>query len=133
MTKRKQPKWLLNEAVLAIHKMLIAEHGGTAEVRDRGLLESALARPKNLHGYENPKPSLARLAASYAFGIAKNHPFVDGNKRVALTASAVFLEINGRTLTASEAEAVVMVEGLAAGSISEEELAAWFEENTERA
>ena len=108
MTKREEPKWLLTEAVLAMHKMLVAEHGGAVEVRDQGLLESALARPKNLHCYENPEPSLARLAASYAFGIGKTLPFVDGNKRVALTASAVFLEINGQTLTASEAEAVVI-------------------------
>ena len=129
MTKRKTPKWLLIAAVLAMHKMLIAEHGGAAEVRDRGLLESALARPENLFAYERPKPSLARLAASYAFGIAKNHPFVDGNKRVALTASAVFLEINGQTLTATEAEAVVVFSGVAAGTIEEDELAAWFEEH----
>ena len=96
----------------------------------QGLLESALARPKNLHGYETPKPPLARLAASYAFGLAKNHPFVDGNKRVALTASAVFLEINGYTLTATEAEAVVIFECLAAGGLSEEGLAKWSKKNT---
>ena len=93
MSSPAEPKWLLLEAVLAMHKLLITEHGGASEVRDRSLLESALARPHNLFGYEDPKPSLSRLAASYAFGIAKNHPFVDGNKRVALTAAAVFLEL----------------------------------------
>lgn len=130
MTKPKEPKWLSVDAVLAMHKMLIAEHGGATDVRDRGMLESALARAKNLYGYENPKPSLARLAASYAFGIAKNHPFVDGNKRAALTATAVFLEINGCTLEAAEAEAVAVFRDLAAGKIDEEELAVWLDENS---
>ncbi len=132
MTKRKEPRWLLVEAVLAMHKVLIAEHGGVAVVRDRGLLESALDRPKNLFGYEHPAPSLTRLAASYAFGIAKNHPFADGNKRVALTASAVFLEINGCSLEADEAEAVAVFRDLAAGGVGEVELAAWLERNTRR-
>ncbi len=129
MTKRQEPKWLLVDAVLAMHKMLIAEHGGAAELRDRGLLESALARPQNLFGYEDPKPSLTRLAASYAFGIAKNHPFVDGNKRVALTAAAVFLEIHGQTLGAAEADAVITFERLAAGELDETELGKWFDDN----
>lgn len=132
MTQRRAPKWLITEAVLAIHKMLIAEHGGAAELHDRGLLESALARPKNLHGYADPKPTLAQLAAAYAFGIAKNHPFVDGNKRVAFTASVVFLETNGQIFSASEAEVVAMFEGLAAGRINEDDLAAWFASNTAR-
>ena len=130
MTKRKEPRWLLAEVVLAIHKMLIAEHGGTGEVRDRGLLESALARAKNLHSYE--KPSLARLAATYAFGIAKNHPFVDGNKRVALTAAAVFMEINGLTFDAAEAEVVAVFRDLAAGKITEDELTVWLEKNSHK-
>lgn len=129
MSSPAEPKWLLLEAVLAMHKLLIAEHGGAAEVRDRGLLESALARPQNLFGYEDPKPSLSRLAASYAFGIAKNHPFVDGNKRVALTAAAVFLEITGAPLEAKEAEAVAVFRDLASGAIDEEELTLWFDQN----
>jgi death on curing protein len=129
MTK---PKWLLVDAVLAIHKMLIAEHGGATKMRDRGLLESALARPQNLFGYEEPKPSLTRLAASYAFGIAKNHPFVDGNKRVALTAAAVFLEINGWSLKADEAEAVNVFLDLATGKLGEDDMAVWLEQNTRR-
>jgi death-on-curing protein len=127
-----QPKWLLVEAVLAMHKMLIAEHGGRGEVRDRGLLESALARPQNLFGYEDRKPPLTRLAASYAFGITKNHPFLDGNKRVALTAAAVFLEINGTSLEADEAEAVAVFRDLAGGSLSEDELAVWLDQNTRK-
>jgi death-on-curing protein len=110
--------------------MLTAEHGGAVEVRDRGLLESALGRPQNLFGYGEPTPPLTRLAASYAFGIAKNHPFMDGNKRVALTAAAVFLEINGLSLEADEAHAVRVFRDLAAGKLSEEELAVWMEQNT---
>lgn len=130
MTEPKEPQWLLVEAVLAMHKMLIAEHGGTSEVRDRGLLDAALARPQNLFAYEDPKPPLTRLAASYAFGIAKNHPFVDGNKRVALTAAAVFLEINGASLDANEAEAVAVFRDLAGGILGEDELAVWLNKNT---
>lgn len=129
MSSPAEPKWLLLEAVLAMHKLLIAEHGGASEVRDRSLLESALARPHNLFGYEDPKPSLSRLAASYAFGIANNHPFVDGNKRVALTAAAVFLEINGAPLEANEAEAVAVFRDLASGAIDEDELSLWFDQN----
>lgn len=129
MSSLAEPRWLLLEAVLAMHKLLIAEHGGASELRDRGLLESALAQPQNLFGYEDPKPSPSRLAASYAFGIAKNHPFVDGNKRVALTAAAVFLEINGASLQASEAETVAVFRDLASGAIDEDELILWFDQN----
>jgi len=113
VTKAKAPRWLLIDAVTAMHKMLVAESGGSPILRDRGLLESALARPKNAFTYEKPRPTLAHLAAAYAFGIAKNHPFVDGNKRLALTAAAVFLEVNGATLAASEAEAVIVFRNLA--------------------
>ncbi len=94
-----------------------------------GLLSSALSRPRNSFAYSDPKPSLAEIAASYAFGLAKNHPFVDGNKRIALTAAAVFLEINGHALVAPEAEAVVMFRGLAAGEVNEAELAGWISSN----
>jgi death-on-curing protein len=129
MTKANEPKWLLTDAVITMHKMLVAEHGGSPILRDRGLLESALARPKNLFAYEKPRPTLAHLAAAYAFGIVKDHPFVDGNKRVALTAAAVFLEVNGATLDVSEAEAVIVFRNLAAGGMSEEELVEWFQKN----
>ena len=122
------PKWLLTDAVITMHKMLVAEHGGSPILRDRGLLESALARPKNLFAYGKTKPTLPTLAAAYAFGIVKDHPFVDGNKRAALTAAAVFLEVNGATLDASEAEAVIVFRNLAAGGMSEKELVEWFRE-----
>jgi len=88
----KEPTWILDEVVEAIHLRQIAEHGGSEGVRDTGLLSSALARPKNLFAYSNPKPDLAALAASYAFGIVKNHPFVDGNKRTAYVVCGTFLE-----------------------------------------
>jgi len=114
-----------------MHEMLIAAHGGTSGLRDRGLLESALARPENLFVYEEAAPTLARLAAGYAFGIARNHPFADGNKRTALTVAAVFLEINGQSLVAEEAEAVAAFRALAWGKLDEEELAVWLEENVE--
>jgi death on curing protein len=128
----RRPKWLLADAVIAMHKMLVTEHGGTPVLRDRGLLESALARAQNLFAYKKPKPSLARLVAAYAFGIAKGHPFVDGNKRAALTAAAVFLEINGSTLNATEAETVIVFCNLAAGHTNERTLTQWFVEHTER-
>ena len=120
---------MLVDAVISMNKMLIAEHGGSSGLRDRGLLESALARPKNLFAYVKPKPTLSTLAAAYAFGIVKNHPFLDGNKRVALTAAAVFLEVNGATLEACEAETVVVFRSLAAGRMKEKELATWFQQH----
>jgi death-on-curing protein len=120
-----EPKWILDEAVVTIHQMLIAEHGGMLGIYDMKLLQSALARPKQRLAYE-PEATVFELAASYAFGLAKNHPFVDGNKRVALTISATFLEINGFSLEASEPEAVMIFEQLAAGQLTEDELAKWF-------
>lgn len=106
--------------------MLLDEHGGSCGIRDQKLLESALARPLQKYNYE-PDSSLYSLAASYSFGLAKNHPFVDGNKRVALTAGLVFLEINGIGSSAPEIEAAAIFEKLAAGKIKERELAQWFE------
>ncbi|HGG61185.1 MAG TPA: type II toxin-antitoxin system death-on-curing family toxin [Gammaproteobacteria bacterium] len=120
-----QPIWLLPEAVLAMHGMLLAAHGGLPGLRDPGLLESALARPRNLWHYQ-PESSLFALAASYAFALVHDHPFLDGNKRIALTASAVFLEINGLSLDAPEAETALLFEQLAAGEITEEALARWM-------
>jgi death-on-curing protein len=125
----KEPRWLPVAAIHAMHEELIAEHGGSSGVRDQGLLESALARPQNLLAYGDP--SLAELAASYAFGIARNHPFVDGNKRVALMAAYVFLGLNGHRLIAPEAEAVVMTRDMASGGCSEAEYAAWLSGNLE--
>jgi death-on-curing protein len=113
--------------VLAIHKRQIAEHGGSDGVRDLGLLESALARPRNIAAYE-PEADIARLGAAYAFGIAKNHPFVDGNKRTALVACRTFLMLNGYQLNATPAEKYLTFLSLAEGSLSEEELSAWLRE-----
>jgi death-on-curing protein len=106
--------------------MLLAEHGGSAGLRDKALLESALSRPKQRYLYE-PESTLFHLAASYSFGLIKNHPFVDGNKRVALAVGAIFLEINGLSLNAPEPETVIIFEQLASGDFSENELADWFE------
>ena len=121
----KEPKWLLTEAVVAVHRMLIADHGGLPGIRDASLLESALFRPQQLIAYGDDY-TIPGLAAGYCFGLARNHPFVDGNKRIALTAAAMFLLLNGYTLDAPEADAVVMIEQLAAGKITEQDLATWF-------
>ena len=122
------PVWVSEKLVLMVHDMLLAEHGGLSGVRDQGLLKSALAKPQQLHRYK-PESSLYELATAYSFGLAKNHPFVDGNKRIAFTISAVFLELNGKELNAPEAEVVVFYEGLAGGKVSEEALAKWLEDN----
>lgn len=120
--------WVNGAVAIAAHGAQIAEHGGGEGVRDMGLFESAMARPVNLaaHG----EPDAAALAAAYAFGIARNHTFVDGNKRTAAVVSEAFLNLNGVRLNASDAELVVQFLALAAGEISEEELAAWFRERT---
>ena len=123
-----EPVWLLREFIIAVHERLIAEYGGSPGLRDEGLLESALARPLHLFNYG--APSLAQLAASYAVGIAKNHAFVDGNKRTAFVAAAVFLERNGLNLTAPEAEATVAMLRVAEGSMSEKQLARWLDRHT---
>jgi death-on-curing protein len=125
-----EPIWLRLEAILAAHDQQLAEHGGGAGIRDRGLLESALARPLNLHAYG--EPSLAKLAAAYAFGIAKNHPFVDGNKRTALIAAELFLAVNGFDVIADDVEVVKVFLALAAGEVNEEELAAWIDRNSRK-
>lgn len=114
--------------VLVIHSELVREFGGKPGLRDRGLLESALARPRNLKGYEGA--DLYRLAAAYAYGIIKNHPFIDGNKRVGLVTAYTFLRINGIELNASEEEAVIVIEGVAAGTLAEKELEEWLRENS---
>ena len=128
----KEPNWLLLEAVVAVHKMLVAQHGGIAEIRDRGLLESALARAQNRFAYE-PDSGLADLAASYAFGLARNHPFVDGNKRIAITAVAMFLGDNGHEFAPEKMDALETFLRLAAGEIEEGDLARWIERNSRKA
>lgn len=125
----KEPKWLSTAIVLSIHADQIREHGGRPGVRDEGLLESALDRPRNRFHYE-PESDLADLAAAYGFGIASNHPFIDGNKRVSFQAMYVFLGVNRRTITAAEPEVVRVVLDLAAGQITEEDHADWIRENT---
>jgi death on curing protein len=120
--------WLLEETLTAIHHRQIAEHGGSEGLRDEGLLLSALARPQNLLSYCEPAPDLASLAAAYAYGIARNHPFVDGNKRTALVAARTFLILNGVDLKATQDDKVLTFLNLAEGAISEEELADWIRE-----
>lgn len=117
------------DAVIA-HDLELAAHGGSAGIRDAGLLESALARPKNIWAYAESTPPLTTLAAAYAFGISSNHAFVDGNKRTALVVSFAFLDVNGLEVTASQEDAYLTILALASGEISEPELALWFAEHT---
>jgi death-on-curing protein len=119
-------KWVTDAAVLAIHDEQVAEHGGARGVRDPGLLQSALARPRNLAAYSSP--DLADLAASYAVGIARNHAFIDGNKRSAWVVAETFLMKNGYELTASDRDGVITMLAVAGGSMPEQDLAAWFRE-----
>ena len=119
-----EPAWVDLEVLLAIHDEQLAEHGGQAGVRDRALLESALARPRNQFVYG--EQSIARLAASYAFGISRNHPFLDGNKRTSLVVAELFLNLNGLELTATDAECVTIFVQLAAGDLTEDALAEWI-------
>ena len=118
--------WLLEETVRAVHSRQLSEHGGRPGIRDERLLLSDLARPQNLTAYGDPPPDLAALAASYAFGIARNHPFIDGNKCVALVAAHTFLLINGANLEATQEEKCVTFLRLAEGRLSEDELAEWI-------
>jgi death-on-curing protein len=124
------PVWLLREAVLAIHERLLADFGGAPGIRDSGLLDSALARPETLlaHG----RPTNFELAAAYAFGAVKNHPFVDGNKRTGFTIAIVFLERNGDSFTASEVDATIQTLALAAGELDESGYADWLKANCKR-
>ena len=126
---KSKPRWVLPEVVTAIHQMLIAEHGGLPGVGEQGLLDSALACRRQQAAY-GKKNSIFQLAAACSFGLARNHPFVDGNKRVALTVAAVFLEINGYSLNAPEAEAVIIYQQLADGTLTEAALAEWLRESS---
>jgi len=120
-----EPKWVSKRAVLAFHSEQLAEHGGSNGIRDEFLLDSALAKPQNVFAYV-AEAGVFRLAASYAFGIARNHPFVDGNKRTALVVSIVFLNRNGWDVEVSREEVYRTFLDLADGSLTEEQLAAWF-------
>jgi|LNFM01.1.fsa_nt_gb death-on-curing protein len=122
-----EPIWLSVDLVVAIHGEQLREFGGPAGLRDPGMLESALGRPRNKWSFG--EEDLAVLAAAYAFGVARNHPFVDGNKRAALLSLITFLGLNGIDFEAPNSEAVVMIQGLASGEIDEEGLARWIRDN----
>ena len=122
--------WVGRGALELLHDESLAEHGGAPGLRDEGLFESALARPLNLVAY--CAPDVAELAAAYGVGLAKNHPFVDGNKRVAFLAVGLFLALNGRRLVATQAEATAAVLAVAAGELDERAFAAWIRERSQR-
>jgi death-on-curing protein len=117
-------RWLAPDIIISVHEAQLAEHGGSAGTRDVGLLESSLARPRNLQAYG--EPDFAELAAAYGFGIARDHPFVDGNKRTALVAVELFLDVNRYELVADDAACVLTMLALAAGDIDEPTLAGWI-------
>ena len=121
-----EPVWITGDVVRAIYRRQLAEHGGADGIRDAGLLDSALARPKNLWAYSGPKPDLASLAASYAVGVIKNHPFIDGNKRTGFILLRTFLLLNGRNLQASSSEKYETILSLANGTLDELGLADWI-------
>ncbi len=121
-------RWISKQALLLLHGESLAEHGGSAGLRDEGLFDSALGRPMNLAAYG--EPDHAALAASYGVGIAKNHAFVDGNKRAAFLAVGLFLHLNGQRLAVSQADATLTMLGVAAGEIGEEQFADWLRRNT---
>jgi death-on-curing protein len=124
-------QWIPERAILTIHKDLLAEHGGLAGPTNQNLLGATLARLQQLENYSSPPPTVFQLAAAYGYGFARNHCFSDGNKRIALAAIDVFLIINGLELVASEAEAVVTINDLAAGELTESDLAEWIENNSQ--
>ena len=121
-------RWISKQALLLLHAESLAEHGGSSGIRDEGLLDSALARPENLASYG--APDLAARAASQAVGTAKNHPFVDGNKRAALLATGLLLYLNGYGLTASQTDTTLTMLALAAGDLDEQDFAAWLRQHT---
>lgn len=123
-----EPIWIEKITIVLAHAEVLAEHGGLEGIRDEGLLESALARPKNVFAYENVN-DLHRLAAVYAIGIARNHPFLDGNKRAAFIAMALFLAANGLRLKADQVDATRTFLEVASGKLNEDELAAWIQKN----
>ena len=126
----KEPVWILRETVLALQEELLAQFGGSAGIRDEHLLDSALSRPQHLWAYG--KPSVFHLAASYGFGLVKNHPFVDGNKRIGFTVAVVFLELNDYRFQATEADAVLQTLALAAGEATEAAYSEWLKANSRR-
>lgn len=129
--KKKEPLWIEERDVLAIHDRLLAIHGGAPGLRDRGLLQSALARPRQHHAYANSR-DIVVMAALYTAGIARNHPFVDGNKRTGFVIGILFLELHGFEFNASEEDATRAVFELAAGTLDESAFAAWLRSNAKR-
>jgi len=121
--------WIERPLALAIHERQLAEHGGASGVRDDNLLDSALARPQQSHAYGDPPPDLADLAATLAFGLARNHPFIDGNKRTAAVACETFIMLNGAALQTEDLELYPRYVALAEGSLSEAEFASWLREH----
>ena len=130
--KRKDPIWIDERDVLAIHDQLLAAYGGSPGLRDEGLLQSALAQPRQHHAYAH-RSDVIEMAALYTAGIVRNHPFVDGNKRTGFVAGVFFLELNGFTFMASEEDATQAVFGLAGGTLDEAAYTAWMRANCERA
>ncbi len=128
----KEPRWILLEIIHAIHDEQLAAHGGPDGIRDLGLIESALARPRNMYAYSQ-STTIPELAAAYCYGLAKNHGFVDGNKRVAAVAGELFLNLNSHSLTAHDTEWVEIIVSVAGGSMTEEALARWIREHAKRA
>ena len=127
----KEPVWVFREVVFILNEQSLAQFGGSAGVRDEGLLDSALGRPQ--HRFAYGKPTLFDLAASYAFGLVKNHPFIDGNKRTGFIVAVTFLELNGLRFGASEVDATVRTLALAAGEMTETAYSAWLKANSKRA
>ncbi|MBL4617936.1 MAG: type II toxin-antitoxin system death-on-curing family toxin [Robiginitomaculum sp.] len=124
-----EPVWVRDDVVLAIHRRQLAEHGGQDGLRDLGLLQSALNKPKNLFHYADPTPQLSAMAARYAYGLTLNHPFIDGNKRTAFVVCQLFLNLNNVKLQASSFEKYEMFMQLASGAVSEETLGQWIAEH----
>ncbi len=124
----KEPVWVRRDVVLAYHDMLLSRHGGGLGIRDEGMLDSALGKPKNLYRYK--KPSLFDLSASYGYGLIKGHAFVDGNKRIGFATTVLFLEINGMRFEGGEVDSVLRTLAVAAGELDEASFAKWLEQNT---
>ena len=124
----KEPHWFSREECLALHDLMLADYGGLSGVRDDNMLESALAKPRQLFAYG--QPTLAEMAAAYAAGVVKNHPFLDGNKRTGFMLGAAFLERNGHEFFATEVDATIKTLALAAGEMNEQQYAAWLAENS---
>lgn len=122
--------WIRRDVIVAIHEMQLAEHGGLAGTRDAGLLDSALGRPQHLAAYG--QPDTAALAAAYGWGISRNHPFIDGNKRTGFVAAELFLQLNGYELTADDAACVLTMLAVAAGDLGEDDFAAWLRRHSAR-